>query len=248
MASTLRENLNNSYYINTNRLTNRPNRIKVLVEDELDVPFWYDVLTYDDCVRVAKSADICFDFEKYIRNFSEIIYPLLVWSLYLEHVNYKMQCISFPRINFDELIPCDKHIYQASVQDILNKLAENINKRVDYYKTLFKFDSENVIEIFKKTLKAKGLEPYNAYQFLKGHDLYKFLVATALKPLMQEMVSRHRKKISTSNATSKDIENRMKQYNKQLSDVETELSGNYEYKRHCLFFQKMQEDIRRIWS
>lgn len=42
MANTLIENINGDYYRNLAVLTGCPEKIKVLVEDELDVPFWQD--------------------------------------------------------------------------------------------------------------------------------------------------------------------------------------------------------------
>lgn len=46
MARTLLENVNGEYYRNQSILTGKPNRVKVIVEDEADVPFWLDILAY----------------------------------------------------------------------------------------------------------------------------------------------------------------------------------------------------------
>ena len=46
MAATLVENINGKYYQNRSVLGNRPNEVKVMVEDEEDVPFWEDVLSF----------------------------------------------------------------------------------------------------------------------------------------------------------------------------------------------------------
>lgn len=46
MADSLLGNINGRYYQQLGVLTGNQNVIKVLVEDELDVPFWNDVLTH----------------------------------------------------------------------------------------------------------------------------------------------------------------------------------------------------------
>lgn len=46
MAHTLLENVNGEYYRNQSILTGKPNRIKVIVEDEADVAFWFDILNF----------------------------------------------------------------------------------------------------------------------------------------------------------------------------------------------------------
>ena len=45
MADSLIENLNGVYYRNLSRLSGRGNMVTVIVEDELDIAFWYDILT-----------------------------------------------------------------------------------------------------------------------------------------------------------------------------------------------------------
>ena len=45
MATSLLSNASSTYQLQTNILTNRPGTIKVIVEDELDVYFWHNLLT-----------------------------------------------------------------------------------------------------------------------------------------------------------------------------------------------------------
>lgn len=44
MASSLISNINSQSQLQANKLTNRPNRVKVMVEDELDVVIWHRIL------------------------------------------------------------------------------------------------------------------------------------------------------------------------------------------------------------
>lgn len=46
MADSLIGNASNKYYGNAARLTNNHNLVKVMVEDEYDIPFWYDALSH----------------------------------------------------------------------------------------------------------------------------------------------------------------------------------------------------------
>ena len=46
MAYSLITNANDKYYENLSILVGKPNQVKVIVEDELDVSFWYDILNF----------------------------------------------------------------------------------------------------------------------------------------------------------------------------------------------------------
>ena len=55
MADSLIANANGKYYEGLSVLVGKPNQVKVIVEDEVDVPFWHDVLC---SVTSSKTFDI----------------------------------------------------------------------------------------------------------------------------------------------------------------------------------------------
>ncbi|MCE8622371.1 DUF4435 domain-containing protein [Bacteroides fragilis] len=321
-------NLNNQYYTNANVLTNRPEYVQVLVEDELDVPFWHDALSqccpnrkfrispysytsttetsplskgkaqilkesknlgdrYIGCVDsdydylletpekaimnpdrhilqtytysienhlcqwdtleklcVKATKEYCdFDFEHYLTEFSKTIYPLLIWSLFCE----KEGIDAFKRSQWDDIIPCDETVNKSTGTRVLRKLLNNVEKKIDELEIRLSGKLEDLCN-FEEDLRSNyPLTPRNAYLFVRGHDLLKFVLSTLLKELCNQMRSQHYQNISCANATTSEQNNRKSQYRKYILDIEQLLSVNYEYKATSILYPKIRADIESIF-
>lgn len=333
MASTLVNNLNSSYYKNRNILNNRPNNVKVLVEDEFDIPFWRDLLSFtcsninfsitpysynpsasnltkgkkliignansfgpeyigcvdsdydyllpclsNESIEMNKNKYIlhtyvysvenflcfpdtlptlcekstkemtCFSIKNYFTQFSKTIYPLFIWSLYLEEKEKNMDIKTFSREEFGSLITCDKNINNSSVQDILKDLSNTVDSKVNYFESIFNTELYKVLS-FEKYLRSKfNIYPKDTYLYLRGHDLHKFILNTLLTPLCNRLKKSKFDFIKQSGSKPEEISNRCEQYKKNILDIETLLSTNYDYKSSCSLFYKIKKDIDSLFN
>lgn len=335
MASTLIENINGDYYRNLAVLTGCPEKIKVLVEDELDVPFWQDILSfvkkgkmfdvtpyaygsesgrlpnlikgkqhilaeankfnayYIGCVDSdydyllgTKSADgriiencpyilqtyaysienllchpdtlnmLCckavkqqieFDIAGYIHDVSSIIYPLLIWSLFLRYKGYTDFTVS----KWSDIFLCDKDIYssEGADEEILERLRVSVGNTIASLEAGHSQELEEK-QIFESQLITKEISlPFrdcDSYLYVRGHDLCKFITNTVLKPICQKKRKEHIQQIRGAVVAEKDKDNRIEHYRKELVNVEVLLNINYEYKQHCALFSLISRDIEAI--
>lgn len=332
MADSLIENVNGNYYRNLSRLIGRENIVTVIVEDELDVPFWNDILTYVAPLRKFRITPYSFDingtnlakgkehilglakknklnefywgcvdsdydyilsstssngeiirnnhyllqtyaysienllccFEtlenvcvkankeqpkfniiKYMNDVSNTIYPLFIWSLFLTAKG----CQDFTVTQWNSIFPCDKNINVSDNE--ATKILETIKSRVgNIIENLTKQYPEKIEEksSFEKILKEQyNITPTNCYLYVRGHDIYQFVLKVILVGIQIESRSRHRKEINENSATAEEKKNLQNHYQHILADLEIILNTNYDYKLHCQsIYNKIKSDIIAI--
>lgn len=340
MADTLVGNLTGGYYRNSSILTGRPRLVKVVVEDEFDVPFWYDVLSsmrtdkefnvvpysyasegeeivlslnkgkehilskvrahelnafYIGCVdsdydfllkryrdvgmlmeenpyllqtyaysieNLLCYADtlkaLCikavheipnFDFEDYMQGVSRIIRPLLIRALYLESQGYE----DFTATEWKYVFPCDDHncSNETDKEKILGKLQHNVNAVIQRIEATHPEIAEEIGTFEEAILEDAGelvSEVYaeQCYLMARGHDVYRFVLNTALKGVTQQLKNQHIASLKSADAKDADKVNRINQYRKNITNVEILLGTNYEYKHNCPLYELIRRDVERI--
>lgn len=337
MADSLLGNINGRYYQQLGVLTGNQNVIKVLVEDELDIPFWNDVLahtvqnkkfkispyTYNEegginsltkgkqhildkakagdfnpffigcvdsdydyllkdykdegktiaqcpyllqtytysienlmcqaetlhslCCKTCKES-VEFDFENFVKNASRIIYPLLIWALYLETNGRE----DFTATQWNEIFPCDRGIGTTCTEtDILQKLQQNVTLKIEQLQTLYAEEEHEKEEFTRQMMDALPhpftLNQDNGYLFVRGHDIHHFLLKTVLEPVHKITKNKHLQEIRQSNASPQDKKNRIQQYLHIVSDMEDMLNLNYDYKQCSPVFQWIKQDIQNLY-
>lgn len=126
--------------------------------------------------------EIAFDFDAFLKEYSFIVYPLMVWQLYLSNINKD----EFPQAVFHRLLHLSipKEFWKdngASVLDILRKRSRKLqmhlkNKYPDADYTWYEARCNEL-----------GLTRDNCYLFVRGHNLYDSLI-----PLASNLVSHHK--------------------------------------------------------
>lgn len=332
MANSLIENVNGAYYRNLSRLTGRGNMVNVIVEDELDVAFWNDILTYvlplrkfritpytydtngtaltkgkahilnlasgqrlnelywgcvdsdydyllsetsDDgqiikdnryllqtyaysienllccmetlenvCVKANKEQPI-FDIVEYMNAVSNILYPLLIWSLYLSSKEYGDFTVS----QWADIFPYDKNINASNSEatKILNTIKNRRDSLIDKLSTIYSNELEEK-DLFESHLKEQyNITPTNCYFYVRGHDIYRFVLKVILEGILYESRARHRREINDNVTTEEEKKNLQNHYNHLLADIESILNTNYDYKLHSsAIFNKIKNDIMAI--
>ena len=332
MANSLIENVNGVYYHNLSRLTGRENMVTVIVEDELDVAFWNDILTYvlplrkfritpytydtngtdltkgkahilnlargeslneyywgcvdsdydyllsetsDDgqiikdnryllqtyaysienllccmetlenvCVKTNKEQP-AFNIVEYMNAVSNILYPLLIWSLYLSSKGYS----DFTVTQWADIFPYDKNINasHSEATKILNIIKNRIDSLIDYLNTRYSSELEEKQMFECRLIEQYDITPTNCYLYVRGHDIYRFVLKVVLEGVQSESRSRHRREINDNVTTVDEKKNLQNHYSHLLADVESILNTNYDYKLHCsAIFNKIKNDIMAI--
>ena len=341
MAHTLLENVNGEYYRNQSILTGKPNRIKVIVEDEADVAFWFDILNfvkpdkdfsvspysyaipenteaisletgkehilskaranelnayYIGCIdsdydyllqnyredgklmqcnpyllqTYAYSIEnllcyaetlkpLCsksvkevpdFDFVDYLQKVSQIVRPLFVRVLYLAAKGYE----DFTATDWKSVFPCDEQVHSdtQAEKNILPRLQHNVDeyiRKIDFcHKEITKSLALFEAEIFSGNTSVAALISDACYLGVRGHDMYRFVLNTALKGVAKQLKSRHLDNLKNAEASDAEKKNRIAHYQKEVINIESLLKTNYEFKHHCPIFKTIAYDVHQIWK
>lgn len=292
MASTLISNVNSESEYQANLLTNTPNRVKVIVEDEVDVVVWHRILKrfapaykfeispysygetggskgkahiianaanlgqymigcvdsdYDWVLRqwttdgqvissnqfiletyayslenlalqpYGKSDGMlectiqCCDLqrnldkesESFLEDLSAIVYDVVVWHLLMRKERVGEDRIS---IGWDYLLNnahYDSVRRDASMplmekrRELLKMLTARVVGLVDTYNTTYPGLRTMKSEFAELVKREGGLVPGNAYLFVRGHNLYDFMVHNFFEPVAEQLKRDHQQEILT---------------------------------------------------
>ena len=331
MADSLIANANGKYYEGLSILIGKPNQVKVIVEDEMDVSFWHDVLcsvtsskTFDitpyqytsaglsdlakgklhilhlarnsqlgknflgcvdsdyDYLLSGTSSDgqlmnanpfllqtyaysienlfccpetlesICvkankvipyFNFIELMRNISNIIYPLLIWSLYLQSKGIH----EFNPTHWTNIFSCNKNISTHCSEDILLSLKDRVQEAIVNIVLNHRQEIETRKKFEDDLVEHYEINADNCYLFVRGHDIHKYILNVFLKGIQTESRKRHITAIRASGANSDVISNNLSHYSKTTIETEVLFNSNYGYKDYCPFlFEKIKRDIQCI--
>lgn len=110
---------------------------------------------------------IDFDFDDFVKCYSYIIYPLLVWQLYLNSINPEL----FPLSIFHRLlsITVPRNFYEKNGMPVLQILSSRAKKMITHFHKLYP-DAD--LTWYEARCNSLGVRRDNAYLFVRGHNIY----------------------------------------------------------------------------
>lgn len=117
-----------------------------------------------------------FSFEKFLKEYSRVIYPLLVWQLYLQEVGED----AFPKNVFHRLLslPIGRRSIYNNGDSILRVLKERTHKLLKHLKQTYP-DADTTW--YEARCNAQGVHHDNCYLYVRGHQLYDLIVVQGHK-------------------------------------------------------------------
>ncbi len=117
-----------------------------------------------------------FSFEKFLKEYSRTVYPLMVWQLYLQEVGEN----AFPQKVFHHLIalPLGQRSIYNNGDSVLRVLKQRTSKLLKY---LMKTYPDADTTWYEARCNAQGVHRDNCYLFVRGHQLYDMLIAQGQK-------------------------------------------------------------------
>ncbi|MFI3331608.1 MAG: DUF4435 domain-containing protein [Rikenellaceae bacterium] len=200
----------------------------------------YAPTLHNVCVKATKNDTRIFDFEKFLAEYSTIIYPLFVWYCYSAQMDQKKV---FTLIDFRSSVRLNYLEVENNGSATLSWLKRQVAKRV---KSL-EFHNPNLIseiEKFGKHLSTKEITPENTYLFMQGHTLMENVILIMLNAVCDELKKMSNLRIACSTKQGVALKNEMSNYNNSLRNVRDILLDNENYKE-CFLYQKLKEDIER---
>jgi len=202
------------------------------------------------CVKATNSTDNKIDLSAFLKEYSQIIYLLLIWNIYFEFIKKPSE---FSRdefckiVTFGDVTPDKCDISPSNYPEKLNIIKKSVSIKLEI------FTENNSFIAFSKQLNELGLNETNAYLFMQCHALYdfisKFLIAIcdALKIEHKTELNALAEKIKTK--TDKGLEEikielneKTGHYFNSIIPVTFLLAANDKF-TDCFLFKKITADI-----
>lgn len=198
----------------------------------------YGPSLHNVCVKATKNDARIFDFEKFLREYSRIIYPLFVWYAYSAHLKDENV---FTLLEFKSSVKLGYVEVEKNGADTIEWLKLQVQKRLGILHRNNPDYAEN-IPGFMRQLQQRGLRPEETYMYMQGHTLLDNVVIIMLNAVCEQLKLMSNIRINTSSKTGVALKNELSNYNNSLRNVRDVLLDNETYK-DCPLYKKLQQDI-----
>ena len=154
---------------------------------------------HDVCVAVTLNDHHIFDFNGYLRSFSEIIYPLFVWNVWFYRTPHYGE---FTMSDFLSVIEMG-NFSAVHAQDMLARLSHKVDRRLDALR--------------------------RNYLYIQGHHLFDRVVSPAMTRICTQLIRERENEISRDSMHSTQRRNELSCYSHSVEDVEAMLKKNMGY-------------------
>ncbi len=180
---------------------------------------------HNACVMATLNDHKLFDFEAYLQSFSEIIYDLFIWSVWVHRAGRANQ---FPITAFNNIT----EIHGLNIfnpKTALDSLRRNVNKKIAWLQRNIP-QAKGKLKPLKEELAALGIRPDNTYLFVQGHSLLDNVVMSALDPVCTRLRREREKEIKALAEHAQQMDNELSNYIHSQCPVDQMLRRNTIYK------------------
>ena len=192
---------------------------------------------HDVCVMVTLNDHEVFNFVEFMKIYSQIIYPLFIWSVWIYRSNrYK----EFPLMDFCDEVRIDG-FNMYSPEKCIERLRHRVNKKVAFMQKHYPNARHDFVPL-KEELEKLGVHPENTYLFIQGHFLMNNVVIKILEPVCAMLRRERENEIRQSSGHDKQKYNELTCYERSLGSVDTMLRKNTQFVSLPIY-KKMNEKI-----
>ena len=192
------------------------------------------------CVMVTLNDRQVFDFQRFMRTYSQAIYPLFVWNIW----HYRYGCYSdFTMSDFNRVIETGNINIGRPAQAIDN-VQRKVQRKVSALKRMHP-EAVPQVEQLAQELTQLGITPDTTYLYIQGHHLYDKVVTPLLKKVCSRLRQQRENEIHHNAQHGTQLRNELASYSHSVGDINTMLRRNTEYQTALPFLQLLK-DVERI--
>ena len=193
------------------------------------------------CVMATLNDRNIFDFEAYLTAYSEAIYELFVWAIWIYRTN---RFTEFPLTSLNNFITVER-LNVFNITDAIEKVRHNANRKVAWMQRHYPA-AKGKIKPLKEELARLGLRPDNTYLYIQGHHLMDNVVNAAIDPVITILRREREKEIKRlANGNQKQMDNELACYFHSLCPVESMIRRNTDFK-DSEQYQLIKAHIERV--
>lgn len=192
---------------------------------------------YEVCVTATLNDHRFFDFEAFLKDYSQTIWPLFVWNVwcYRYGVGNSFSLLDFARIaSLPDINP-------FRPEEVLTKLHHRVNAKIARLQKAHP-EGKKTYKPLREQLLHLGLTPETTYLFMRGHDVQDGVVLPILQMVCERLRREREREIRTSAVHSKQLQNELAGYQHSTAPCEQVLKRHRGY-TNCLWYKRIQQDI-----
>ena len=189
-------------------------------------------------VMVTLNDHAIFDFSRFLREYSEICYPLFVWSVWAYRTGRHTE---FPMSEFDRVVELGGFSLQ-NTKASLEHLRHKVERKVHWMWQHYPKHRVAVDALDKEMRESLGVTPETTYLYMQGHHLFDSIVAPIMTKVCNSLRTERETEISRTAVHKTQMHNELSCYENSLADVKTMLKKNMGY-MSCPLFLRLQEDV-----
>ena len=193
------------------------------------------------CVMATLNDRNLFNFEEYLRQYSEIVYELFVWLVWLHR---RGRYNDFPLTSFNNITSVEQlNVFKP--EEALEKVRKSVNRKLAWLQQHVK-EAKGKLTPLKQELATLGVRKDNTYLFIQGHHLMENVVDAALTPVCTILRRQREKDIKLlAQGNSQQMNNELSCYSHSQFQPVQMLRRNTQYKE-CETYQMLRTHIANL--
>lgn len=195
---------------------------------------------HEVCVQATLNDNEIFDFKEFLAEYSRIVYPLFLWTIYFGRQKDGAAFPMYVLNNVTRVMNFDPRDPQKSLDRVRDKSQQKIHE-------LERNHSQCISEVaaLSSELEPLGLKPENTYLFMQGHHIFDHVALKILKPICSILIQQRERYIKRLAVHKKQYDNELTAYQNSLMDVEQALKRNFGFD-DLFAYHWLKSDVQRF--
>lgn len=179
---------------------------------------------HDVAVAVTLNDQPIFDFENYLREYSEAIFPLFVWSIWFYRNGIYGR---FTITDFNRVIDIGKFSLEDPYRNIHN-LRRKVSRKIIQFHKDYPDAKESYLAV-KDDIKRMGVTPQTTYLYIQGHHLFDNVVVPAMKKVCDKLIHEREQEIWRNARHALQRKNELSSYEHSMEEIIPMLRRSFGY-------------------
>lgn len=194
------------------------------------------------CVMATLNDRRVFDFETFLSQYSEIIWPLFVWNVWAYRHGVHTQ---FSMLHMYHIVALDNpDLYHPD--RTLHALRRRVNAKIARLQSQFPRGKSTYAPL-RDELLSLGLTPQTTYLYMRGHDLWDGVVGPMLTTICEALRREREKEIRLLAEHQVQMQNELSAYQHATASIE-EMVRKYSAYTNAPLYRAIQQNIQQFLS
>lgn len=192
------------------------------------------------CVMTTLNDHHLFDFETFMKQYSQIVWPLFVWNIWCyRYGNYKQ----FSMLDFFHIVQLrDVNLFHP--EHTLEHLRHLVNSKVTRLQRQFP-EGRKTYKPLREEIQRLGVTPETTYLYMRGHDVFDGVVMPLLTEVCEQLRREREREIRRLAEHNVQMQNELSAYQNAMGSIE-EMMRKHTVYTDCPQYKKVQSDVRAL--